>query len=375
MKRNRKYAPETREVEWSIYPGQTAIVQVELDGTTILIRESWVNKFLEGVAGEWPFGKDEAAIALAAKLAEFSRPKREVFLRELRNECKVRHIKSGLDVFKAEEREEYSPEWDIPCYFVFLPDPDRDEPPEHQKHSVRSSIESVRRENYPILNRAVETVLEGGNTTEARRLAQQALDNFRKVGDRQGEADSLHYQGRIEHELGNLDEAMYLYEQALEIARFVNYQEAITRAMHERARIFFRRDRDLIKAEEGFRYALHYYASQADEPNLQVAINGLGALAEDALSMSEFYLPTLERDGVPYGTPEEFLYIRAIAIRAEIGTMGHRYREHLVEWAEKVLQKDPRFAEYILCEAKRTAELCGDHSVLRAIGKLHRRLE
>lgn len=125
MKRNPNFLPETREVAWSICPGETAIVQAEQDKTTVLIRESWVNKFLDNIPGKWPFGKDEAAIALAAKFTEeFSRPQRESFLRELRNQCMVKYTSSGLKFFKAEEVNEYISQWDIPCYIVCLPDPD-----------------------------------------------------------------------------------------------------------------------------------------------------------------------------------------------------------------------------------------------------------
>ena len=149
MKRDPKLLPETREVAWTICPGETAIVQAEQDKTTILIRESWVNKFLDNIPGKWPFGKDEAAIALAAKFTEeFSRLERESFLRELRNQCVVNHISSGLIFFKAEVVDEYISQWDIPSYIVYLPNPDSADIPRvrnlgHESNHRKDALEAV----------------------------------------------------------------------------------------------------------------------------------------------------------------------------------------------------------------------------------------
>lgn len=237
-----------------------------------------------------------------------------------------------------------------------------------------SERERARRQAYGLLNQAIEMLQAQQNLADAEKLAEQAVELFRQVQDQQGEADALHFQGRIKHEMNQLDGALALYEQALELARYNDYPAQIARAMHERARIFERRDYHFIKAEEGYRYGLNYYASIQDAANLQVSINGLTRLAEGALSNDEFFLPTLEKEGVPVGSPVAYLHIRGVAIKAEFLTHYNKYMDLLLKWTDQELERDLPLARYILREAERIATLHQDFSYLREIDVLKGRL-
>lgn len=376
MKRNPKHLPETREVAWTICPGETAIIQAELECTTVLIRESWVDKFLDDLKGNWPFGKDEAAIALAAKFTEeFSHAQRELFLRELRSQCEVKYISSGLKFFKVEEVNEYISEWDVPCYMVYLPDPDNVDIPSKKwwqlgkrwrrkyNSDERSKPEDRRQDAYEHTDRAVYLARDEGDADNARRLIKEALSTFKSLGDKVGEAHALHFQGRVEHELGNEDQAMPMYDHALEMAQSLNYEPVIARAKHERARIF--RKRHLFSvAEEGFDYAARYYAKQGDEANLQASVNQIGYLAETALHSPEFYLDALERTGVPIGTPEDYLYVRALMIQAKIKEDCRLFLQRLLQKAIAINKRDPRFAAYVLDEARTISRLRNESLII-----------
>jgi tetratricopeptide (TPR) repeat protein len=219
-------------------------------------------------------------------------------------------------------------------------------------------------EGYVLIEQAVRLASEEGDARKARQVIQQAMKHFQMLGDEVGVAHVVHFQGRIEHELGNLDQAMELYEKALALADTNDCQSVIARAKHERARIYAHRH-DFVQAEDGFRYSLNYYASQADEPNLQATLNVMSTLAENALVSPEFFLPALESTGVPYGTPEDYLYVRAIAIMAEIRDDGRYFRQRLVQKAIAIHVHDRRFAYTILDEIFRIASLKKDTLILQ----------
>lgn len=237
-----------------------------------------------------------------------------------------------------------------------------------------SAISEDKNKSYSLILDAFKLAQHGQNPEEARRLVNRALENFRKLRDMQGELEALHFSGRVEHELENLDQAMIWYDQALEAARLLHDESAVARVMHERARIFQLRDYNFIKAEEGYRYALNYYADQKDEVNLQVAINGLTSLAEGALSYDEFYLPLLEKEGAPIGSPAQYLHIRGVAIKAEFLVKYDYYMQLLIRWAGQELERDLALARYIIEETSRIAELRQDEGFLREIVELDRRL-
>ncbi len=227
-------------------------------------------------------------------------------------------------------------------------------------HSNKDRLTDARRRDaYEWVERAAYLARDKGDADNARRLIKKALRVFKSLGDEVGEIHALHFQGRVEHELGNEDQAMPMYDQALAMAQSMNYKPVIARAKHERARIF--RKRHLFSAaEEGFRYALEYYATQTDEANLQATLNQMSALAESALHSPEFFLDTLERTGVPIGTPEDYLYVRALAILAEIRDEGRFFRQRLLQKAMATFRHDPKFAQYVLDETRATARFHND---------------
>jgi len=230
------------------------------------------------------------------------------------------------------------------------------------------------RKGYVMLNQAIGLMQAGTNWPEANRLARETLDYFREIGDAQGEADALHFQGRIFHEQERLEEAMACYDQALEIARYHNLPAQLARAMHERARIFHHRDYDFMKAEEGYWYALNYYASVKDEANLQASINCLGLLGQDALSNDEFFLPKMEKEGVPVGLPAGFLHVRGAVIKAEFYVHYNKYLDLLARWTGQEAERDPPFARYILGELERVARMRHDERYIRQAEALKRQL-
>lgn len=227
---------------------------------------------------------------------------------------------------------------------------------------------------YALLNKAIGLMRAGSNWPEANRLAREALEFFRQAGDARGEADALHFQGRIFHEQERLEEAMACYDQALEIARYHNLPEQIARAMHERARIYHRGSYDFMKAEECYRYALNYYASVKDEANVQASIDSLGQLGQDALSNDEFFLPQMEREGVPVGQPAGFLHVRGAVMKAEFFTHYNKYLDLLVRWTGQEAERDLPFARYILRELERVARMHQDERYISQAEALKRQL-
>lgn len=237
-----------------------------------------------------------------------------------------------------------------------------------------SDLPEDTRESYSRLAEAFKLAQKGHDPERARGLAMRALENFRRVRDAQGELEALHFSGRVEHELDNLDQAMIWYDRTLEAAYRLNDERAIARAMHERARIFEKRDHDFLQAEAGYRHALNYYARHRDEANLQVAINGLARLAEGALSFDEFFLPLLEKEGVPVGSPAQYLHIRGAAIRAELGENYLYYLRLLLQWAGQELERDANLARYIVREVVRIADFRQDQRFSGEIDELNHRL-
>ena len=100
-----------------------------------------------------------------------------------------------------------------------------------------------------VLNQAI-AMLQSNDLEEGRRLAVDAVERFRRLHDQHGEAVALHIQGRIEHEMGRLDDAMSLYTEALALARFNDDEAQMARSMHERSRILHTRDHDFIGAHK-----------------------------------------------------------------------------------------------------------------------------
>ncbi len=250
--------------------------------------------------------------------------------------------------------------------------------PEESPSSKYEYVRTVDREklnnDFSLLDYGIKIAFQEGALSEGCSFIQKALDNFQINHCIEGEAYALHFLGRIEHEQGHLDRALSLYNQALKTAHFINNKAVIARAMYERARIFMTRDFDFVQAEDGFRYALTYYASEKDEANMQLAMNSLGNLAQDALSLSEFFLPKLEHDGAPVGKPEEYLIVRCMAIRAEFAVNHQYWRICLLQQAEKVLKTDSYLTSYILHEVERTGEIYNDVQTLNAAFEMMQRL-
>jgi tetratricopeptide (TPR) repeat protein len=136
--------------------------------------------------------------------------------------------------------------------------------------------------SYALLVEATSAEPEPKVPGEARELMARALDNFRRMQNLPGQIEAMHAAGRL-HGLDNLDGAMEWYDQEVELARQLNDDRSVARAMHERARVFQRRDYDFQQAEEGYRHALRYYLDRREENNIEAAIKCLGQLGQEAL--------------------------------------------------------------------------------------------
>jgi tetratricopeptide (TPR) repeat protein len=206
--------------------------------------------------------------------------------------------------------------------------------PERSSETEARSIAegTIGRAGYPLLNQAIRKLQDGRDLPDALQLSHEALARFREAGDREGEADALHFAGRIEHEMNHFDQASALYEQALKIAREFHNDGQIARARHERARLYSQHDYDFVQAESGFRFALDYYARIRDLANMQAAMKALARLAQTALSYDEVYLPKLRKYPPAVGSPEAFLHIRGVVIKAELLSHNNRYMELLLQW-------------------------------------------
>jgi hypothetical protein len=230
---------------------------------------------------------------------------------------------------------------------------------------------------YTLIKEALDVLLRQKNGDNARRMIEEARRCFTEVGDEIGQCHAQHFAGRIEHELGNIDAAMVMYDVALASAESLKCESIVARARHERARIF-KTKYLFMEAEDGFRQAMRYYVSQSDIANIQAAINQFGDLAHGGLYHADFFLPALKKSGVPFGTPEEYLEVRSVAILSELVEDGpahfggRYYRERLIQKAMGRFPEDPKLANYILSEAFNVGMIRDDKEILQVAQELDR---
>ena len=215
-----------------------------------------------------------------------------------------------------------------------------------------------REEALRLLQQASD-LFRANNYARAKEIAESCVDLCRSLGEPWCEAYAVQLLGRIEHESKNLDKAVELYDEALRISRAAGYEGGVAAAEHEKARIAATRG-EFRKAERGFRLALKFYATRNDHArqdpaNLQAALNQLADLALSALQFPDQFLPALDSDGVPVGTPEGYLWVRAHTILAEVGAAGAFYRRRLIQRAMALRDSDRRLSDYALQEAGRIA--------------------
>jgi hypothetical protein len=148
--------------------------------------------------------------------------------------------------------------------------------------------------------------------------------------------------------------ALALYADALRLSRESGYESGIAAVAHEKARIDEARG-EFVRAEEGFRYALKFYARIRDEANLEAAIRGLATLASHALEMVDEFVPAIEREGAPIGTAEQYLWVRAHAIMSEVGREGSFWRRRLIQRSMAWHGIAAGLSAYAVEEVRRTA--------------------
>jgi len=197
---------------------------------------------------------------------------------------------------------------------------------------------------------------------KAAELAREAQRACIMADERFGEIDAAHLLARIAHEAGKLDEAASQYEHVRSMAAALGYQEGVARVAHEMARIHDERG-EFSAAEDGFRYALRFYAMRGDQSNVQAAIDGLCHLADHALSVPDVFLPNLREESLPFGPPQRYLDIRATAVRAEFNDYSRR---RLVQKGLTLFAHDSTAFHYALDRAQRAADFVRDEFVLTA---------
>jgi hypothetical protein len=197
---------------------------------------------------------------------------------------------------------------------------------------------------------------------KAAELALEAQRASIVTDDRFAEIDAAHMLARIAHESGKFDEAAREYEHVRSMAIALGYEEALARVAHEMARIHDVCG-EFSAAENGFRYALCFYAKRQDRANVQAAINGLSHLADHALSVPDVFLPNLCTERLPFGPPERYLDIRATAVLAEFNDY---YRRRLVQKGLTLFAHDSIAFHYALERAQHAADFVGDEFVLAA---------
>jgi hypothetical protein len=220
----------------------------------------------------------------------------------------------------------------------------------------KSKSQRITEESTAFLRQASDLFFQKADTTNSLRLAQIALEGYRKVACLQGEIDALHILGRIEQQLGNDDRATDFYNEEIAKAQPIRHLEGIARANHEKALIAFKNN-DFIKAENGLRFSFRCYLNNHDERKAQFAINDLNRIAESALLSPAQFIPTISNDDTVIGhpPPEDYLSVRALAILSEFSPDRIYFRKRLIQRA-LVLHKYQGLFRYALYDVQRAAD-------------------
>lgn len=105
--------------------------------------------------------------------------------------------------------------------------------------------------------------------------------------------NALHLMGRIHHENGNFNEADKIYDEVLHLSVLYDHPPAFVAIVHEKSRLAVG-DYKLLEAEAGFRFALDYYATCKDIPNMNAAIKGLRNIADQWMLFSQGPVQSVE---------------------------------------------------------------------------------
>ncbi|MGQ4619431.1 alpha/beta fold hydrolase [Nocardia sp. R7R-8] len=111
----------------------------------------------------------------------------------------------------------------------------------------------------------------------AQELFQQALDIHRDIGNRRGEADSLHQLGRIRYSLDEYPLAQELFQQALDIHRDIRNRRGEADSLHQLGGIRYSLD-EYPLAQELFQQALDIHRDIRNRRGEAAALHSLGMI-------------------------------------------------------------------------------------------------
>jgi tetratricopeptide (TPR) repeat protein len=114
-----------------------------------------------------------------------------------------------------------------------------------------------------------------GDLNQALTLSQQSLELYRAIGDRQGEAASLHQMSRISHSLGDLNQALTLSQQSLDLDRAIGNRQGEAGSLHQMASIAYQQG-DPVRKRELYLQAATIRGSIGDYGGLIITLWHLG---------------------------------------------------------------------------------------------------
>ncbi|MBC8876269.1 MAG: tetratricopeptide repeat protein [Planctomycetes bacterium] len=196
------------------------------------------------------------------------------------------------------------------------------------------------------------TAFDSGRYDDARSAASDAARQFESLRHRLGHVDALQLLARVDHETGKIREALTRYDETLKVSRKLGYDTGIARAFQGKARIDGA-EGELVSAETGFRYVIGFCAARRDEVSLLTVTDQICHLAARALSRPELFVPAVQRDECPLGSPRDFVETRGHIIMSEFKDSGREHSETLVKQAMAARSNDRQFFSYLVYELER----------------------
>jgi tetratricopeptide (TPR) repeat protein len=114
-----------------------------------------------------------------------------------------------------------------------------------------------------------------GDLPQALALSQQSIEIEREIGDRQGEAASLHQMSIIYQTLGDLPQALALSQQSIEIKREIGNRQGEAASLHQMAAIAYQQG-DIDKMQNFFLQSTILLSAIGDYGGLITVLENLG---------------------------------------------------------------------------------------------------
>jgi tetratricopeptide (TPR) repeat protein len=125
-----------------------------------------------------------------------------------------------------------------------------------------------------------------GQYDEARRLYGESLKINRDLGDKRGEAITLHQMGNLAYVTGDLAEARCLYSESLKIAQDVGDESGVAMTLHQMGNLAYATG-DLSEARRLYGESLKILQDLGDKSGVSRSLHQLGMLAQDTGDCNE----------------------------------------------------------------------------------------